>query len=96
MPYVKSEYTKFIYPMKMHEYFACGKPVVSTYLDNLQEFENYLYFADGVNDWVRKIEMQLLLQSENRILELKNFATTNSWQNRVSKILGIWNDHFNI
>jgi glycosyltransferase involved in cell wall biosynthesis len=95
MPYVKSEYTKFIYPMKMHEYFACGKPVVSTYLDNLQEFENYLYFADGVNDWVRKIEMQLLLQNENRILELKNFATTNSWQNRVSKILGIWNDHFN-
>jgi glycosyltransferase involved in cell wall biosynthesis len=95
MPYVKSEYTKYIYPMKMQEYFACGKPVISTYLDNLAEFQNYLSFADGVNDWVQKIEMALMLNGESRILELKNFARSNSWQNRVSKIVGIWNDHLN-
>ena len=50
MPYLITNYTKYIYPMKLHEYFACGKPVVSTQLENIIEFKDYLFFANGVSD----------------------------------------------
>lgn len=31
MPYKMDDYTRYIYPLKMHEYLASGRPLVSTY-----------------------------------------------------------------
>ena len=45
MPYKRNAYTKNIYPLKMHEYFAAGLPVISTDLENIIEFKESLYFA---------------------------------------------------
>lgn len=86
MPYRKTPYTHFIYPMKMHEYFACGKPVVATELENLREFGEVLYFAESAEDWVEAIERNLdsfsLVQQQQRIAT----AESNSWGERVSVI----------
>ena len=38
MPYRVDDYTKYIYPLKMHEYLASGRPVVSAPIDSVEEF----------------------------------------------------------
>ena len=59
MCYRQTEYTKYIYPVKLHQYLACGKPVVSTHLKQLDEFEDVLKFADGCEEWIEKIDESL-------------------------------------
>jgi hypothetical protein len=86
MPYHKTNYTKYIYPMKMHEYFACGKPVVSTELENLKEYSKYIEFAESSGEWINIIEK--LLKKDCDEYEEKNMdlARLNSWQKRIDKI----------
>jgi glycosyltransferase involved in cell wall biosynthesis len=95
MPYRKTNYTKYIYPLKMHEYFACGKPVVSTELENLKEFSDVLQFADNSNDWIASIERAIESISEQQAQRLIRIASHNSWASRVEKIvecldMGYW------
>jgi teichuronic acid biosynthesis glycosyltransferase TuaH len=59
MHYRKTGYNKYIYPLKLYEYFSCGKPVVTTGLDNLKELGEVLYFAEGLEDWISKIQSAL-------------------------------------
>lgn len=86
MPYRKTPYTHYIYPMKMHEYFACGKPVVATELENLREFDGVLEYGGGAGEWIAAIERNLdsftLEQQQQRIA----IAESNSWGERVAFI----------
>jgi glycosyltransferase involved in cell wall biosynthesis len=90
MPYRKTNYTKYIYPLKMHEYFACGKPVVATELENLKEFSFAINFAESVDGWVSTIEKALEKSSNQEKMKLINIACLNSWDERVQRI----HEHF--
>jgi len=70
----------------VHEYFACGKPVVATPLENLQEFSNVISFAEGVDEWISAIEKCLFhFHQERKTAEIM-IAQKNSWDARVKKI----------
>src|SRR6202040_822700 len=47
MPYLPDDYTKYIYPLKMHEYLASGTPVVSTPIRSVLDFGNVVALASG-------------------------------------------------
>lgn len=87
MPYRKTNYTKYIYPLKMHEYFACGKSVVATELENLKEFADALQFAEGYYSWGSAIERALTITSDklkqNNMIKI---ASKNSWASRIDTI----------
>lgn len=51
MPYVLDDYTKFIYPMKMHEYLATGRRVVSRPIRSVQPFGDVIRLATTVDEW---------------------------------------------
>jgi glycosyltransferase involved in cell wall biosynthesis len=89
MCYRKNMYTHYIYPMKLHEYLACGKPIVAAELENLKEFSNVLYFADDSEEWIDKI--QIALGSRGPEMEIKRIevASQNSWDQRVNTIRSI-------
>jgi glycosyltransferase involved in cell wall biosynthesis len=90
MCYHKNSYTDYIYPMKLHEYLACGKPVIATPLENLKEFRNVLYFAEGLEDWIENI--QQALDNSDHQMEMKRIAIArdNSWDSRVETILSVF------
>ena len=92
MNYNKTAYTDYIYPMKLHEYLSCGKPVVATCLKNLREFRDLLYFAEGVEDWIDKIQQALKDSSYDKKLQRISVAKENSWETRVTKISLIFQD----
>jgi glycosyltransferase involved in cell wall biosynthesis len=51
MPYVLDGYTKFIYPLKLHEYFASGLPVVATPVRSVLAFRGLVTLAEGEPAW---------------------------------------------
>jgi glycosyltransferase involved in cell wall biosynthesis len=59
MPYKATGYTKFIYPMKLHEYLASGQPVVGTRLPALLEFEHCVGLASTAQEWDSLLEAAL-------------------------------------
>lgn len=59
MPYKVNDYTKYIYPLKLHEYLASGRPVVSVPLPALRGSEHLVDIASGVTEWEQAIRRQL-------------------------------------
>ena len=90
MCYKKTFYTNFIYPMKLHEYLACGKPVVATSLENLKEFESVLSFANSIEEWIDKIDQALKeIESNDHYERRVAVARQNSWDARIETIHSI-------
>lgn len=52
-------WTPAVYPLKLHEYLATGRPVVSTRLPALEPFAEVLSFAEGPDEWIEAIERAL-------------------------------------
>lgn len=52
MPYRVNDYTNQIYPLKLHEYLASGRPTVGTPIATLTRFAEVVTLADGVEAWL--------------------------------------------
>jgi glycosyltransferase involved in cell wall biosynthesis len=59
MPYIENDYTKYIYPMKLHEFLASGTPIVGSPIPALREFESFLELASTDDDWSQAIARSL-------------------------------------
>jgi glycosyltransferase involved in cell wall biosynthesis len=59
MPYREDDYTKYIYPLKVHEYLASGRPTVGTRLPALKEFEAIVALPRTRDEWFAAIEAGL-------------------------------------
>jgi len=66
MCYVINDWNYYGYPLKMHEYLACGKPTVSKGLPALRELEWVVSIADEADEWIRAIEHGLTMKEDNR------------------------------
>jgi len=51
MCYEMNDYTKFIYPLKLHEYLAAGRPVVGSPIRSLEEFRGTIALAESLEEW---------------------------------------------
>jgi glycosyltransferase involved in cell wall biosynthesis/SAM-dependent methyltransferase len=51
MPYRVDGYTNQIYPLKLHEYLASGRPIVSAPIRSLRDFSKLATLADGPDEW---------------------------------------------
>lgn len=88
MPYVVDDYTKYIYPGKMHEYLASGRPVVSSAIHSVEEFSNVIKIAADREGWSTAIE-DALSKEENapqRRAERQRAAREYDWDPLVEKI----------
>lgn len=88
MPYVLDDYTKYIYPGKMHEYLASGNPVVSTPIRSVEEFRNVISVAAGREDWSNAINHALSTEENSaaRRTERQRIAHDYDWDVLVGRI----------
>ena len=49
--YKVNGYTKFIYPLKLHEYLASGRPCVGPPIRSLEEFSHVIHLARTTDEW---------------------------------------------
>ena len=88
MPYQLDDYTKYIYPLKMHEYLASGKPVVSSPIRSVEEFSHVIEIASSPAEWANSIEHSLS-HDENtpdRRCERQAVAREHDWDPLVYRI----------
>jgi glycosyltransferase involved in cell wall biosynthesis len=88
MCYKVNDYTKFIYPLKLHEYLASGRPVVGSPIQSLQEFAHIIRLARTTDEWSQALSDSLApaichtTQSETR----QNIARQHDWNRLVGFI----------
>ncbi len=76
-----------IYPLKLHEALAIGKPVVSTRLAEVLEFSEIIEIATTPGEWVAAVEKILQADGEWRVEEERRaIAKQNTWDSRVTQI----------
>lgn len=86
IPFLKNELTAGIYPLKINEYFAAGKPVVTTSFGDLSDFEHLADVAGSDEDFIAKIEDHLREGDDGRSEKRIEFASQNSWTARAEKM----------
>ncbi|MGH7585906.1 MAG: glycosyltransferase [Gemmatimonadales bacterium] len=59
LPYLVDGYTRFIYPLKLHEYLASGCPVIGSPLPALAEFQEFVAISNGPEEWSATIDRLL-------------------------------------
>ena len=82
IPFVKNEFTRNIYPMKVNEYLAMGIPVVSTGFATFNDLADYLEIADDEITFSEKLKSVISGNNEMKKNDRKAKAFTNSWEQK--------------
>jgi glycosyltransferase involved in cell wall biosynthesis len=87
MWYVMNDYTNFIYPLKLHEYLASGRPVVATPIRSVREFGKIVKLATSEDEWSRAL-VRSLSDGEvpARVCERQRVASGYDWSRLVRRI----------
>jgi glycosyltransferase involved in cell wall biosynthesis len=89
IPFLKNEFNKGIYPLKINEYLAAGLPIVSTDFGNLMEFESVIKISKSKQQFLEMIIEELdsdTIEKKNKRLQI---AKVNSWEQRANEISDI-------
>jgi glycosyltransferase involved in cell wall biosynthesis len=86
IPYVKSEYTEHVFPLKFFEYLSSGKPLVATKLPSLDDFRHLYYSAKNESEWIEKIQTAIYENDTKLQEQRKKISAENSWERRVEQI----------
>jgi glycosyltransferase involved in cell wall biosynthesis len=88
LPYEINGYTKFIYPLKLHEYLASGRPVVGSPIRTLEEFAQIIRLARTTDEWSQAIEQSLSdeASSADKIDARQRVARQHDWDRLIRRI----------
>lgn len=86
MPYKLNEWTQHINPLKMYEYLAAGRPVVSTPIPAVAAFAELVSVAEGADAFVEAVEKALAEDSAERREARIRAASQHTWDARVELI----------
>lgn len=86
IPFLKNELTAGIYPLKINEYFACGKPVVATGFGDLSDFKGLIGVANSPGEFAALLEASLRPAPPALAAARVAFARGNSWQQRAAEL----------
>ncbi len=81
LSYKVNDYSKFIYPLKLHEYLAGGRPVVGPPIPALKGFGHVVRLATTVEEWSKAIQQALLPEDSApaRVAERRRIAQDFDW-----------------
>lgn len=92
IPYKKNVLTASIYPLKINEYLAAGKPVVTTaFSEDILSFAPHAYVAKTDEEFLTAIDEVISSNDIHKKTMRVKAASSNSWAKRVEefwKLLG--------
>lgn len=90
IPFKKNTLTKSIYPLKINEYLAAGRPVVATdFSEDIQSFSEVIYIGRDTGEFVQAIDQAIQENSPEKVRARTAVANTNTWTARVQQFWDI-------
>ena len=87
IPFLKNTLTRSIYPLKINEYLAAGKPVVATsFSDDIRSFGEVIYLADDHAGFINSIDVALAENNLQLIERRVEISRSNSWPQRIIQL----------
>jgi len=83
IPFKVNSHTTLIDPVKLYEYFASGRAVVSTAIEEIKRFEGPLYYSHSPADFIENIKKALSENSKNLKAQRQKIAYENTWERRA-------------
>ena len=88
MCYRIDDYTKYIYPLKLHEYLACGRPIIAPPLRSLRAFSSHIKLVSTADEWSQAIAASLepAAQSANSVGARREVAREYDWNRLAGQV----------
>jgi glycosyltransferase involved in cell wall biosynthesis len=96
VPFKINDHTKGNDLLKLHDYLAMGKPVVSTDIGGADDLRDVIRIAGGPSDFRDAIEESLHNDTQQNVSKRKNVALTNSWHIRIKELEELIRDRLEI
>jgi glycosyltransferase involved in cell wall biosynthesis len=94
MPYRLTAYTRYIYPLKLHEYLASGRPAVGSPIPALEEFGSLVPLPDTPQRWSEALRRCMAPEaSTDEAREARQaVAREHDWDHLVERIANLVNE----
>jgi glycosyltransferase involved in cell wall biosynthesis len=91
MCYDRDDYTRYIYPLKLHEYLASGVPVVASKIDALLPFGEHVLIAENEAEWSACLTeaLQPSRRSAEQIAARREVARQYDWESLAKQVADI-------
>lgn len=88
MPFIVNDAIKAVNPVKLYEYISLGKPIISSYYEELDDFKDFVLFYKDEESFLKAIdELELNKYKANYgSEEQEEFLDKNSWKQRYKEI----------
>ena len=87
IPYKINGFTQGVFPTKVYECLATGKPVIATPLPDLQgELSNHIYLANNAEEFVNVLRRLPELETQEKVRSRLALARENSWESRLGTV----------
>jgi glycosyltransferase involved in cell wall biosynthesis len=90
IPYVLNDYTHHIFPLKLYEYMAAGKPIVATDMSEMRPYAgDEMTIARSPEEFLAAVEEAIATDSPQRAAARQQTARHESWDDRVERVSAI-------
>ncbi len=89
MPYAHNRWTENINPLKLYEYLATGRPIVSTDIPAVRDFHDVLHIEDNVEAFIHAIHQALEETDPGKREKRRAVARQNTWDQRIATISSV-------
>ena len=83
LPFKNCEIGKYVSPLKIFEYIAMNKKVISTPLDDIALYPN-VFCSDDKDEWVQEIHRGI------NVIDSSQFISCNNWYARCNQMLSLF------
>lgn len=86
-PFIVDELSNSVDPLKIYEYLATGKPIVSVNMPAVSRFKELIDIANDKNEFLKCIEKNILNNNQENIrMKRIQKANAHSWGNRYQQL----------
>jgi glycosyltransferase involved in cell wall biosynthesis len=93
IPYQIDERAQNASPLKLYDYMAAGKPIVTTNFSAANQFKKVVRVADNQEEFLNYIKDALSENDHDLCLERQRIAAENTWEQRVRQLSRIVQFH---
>jgi glycosyltransferase involved in cell wall biosynthesis len=87
IPYLCNMLNKSLFPMKLNEYLALGKPVVTTdFSEDLHAYEEVITIAKSINEFIDSVGILVNEKDDVIVQQRIKRASENKWADRIGHL----------